>query len=228
MLVLDAKSRDLLAVSVLLATVLTALSYAVGLSAGWITSLSYLEVFSVWTSYACTYLCVKQSRHNYFFGLISVFALMLLFYNGGNYGSAALNLYLIPTVIYGWFRWGKDTNTRPVTSAFKDGPLWIAGYIGITGATYLAVFGILTYFGGTLPYADSAVLVLSILAQFLMDNKKIESWIVWIIVNIISIPLYIASGYPLVAFQFVFFLGNAFWGFYAWYTTTKQPTLATA
>lgn len=222
---LDARTKELNYQALGLAAFLTVSTYVAGLILGWITTFSALEAFSVFTSYACTYLCVKQSRHNYLYGIVSVIALMFLFYGGGNYGSAALQLYLIPAVIYGWFRWGSDDNTKPVTSALNDGPIWLAGYAGITALTYLIVFGLLTSLGGTLAFADASVLVLSILAQFLMDNKKIEAWIVWIVVNIISIPLYIASGYPLVAFQFVFFLANAFWGYYEWHQARKSQSL---
>lgn len=85
--------------SIIVGIVLTALSYTVGLLAGWITSLNILEVFAVLTSYACTYLCVKERRINYPIGAISTLAYALLFMQNGLILSAVLNAYLTPTLI---------------------------------------------------------------------------------------------------------------------------------
>ena len=65
--------------SLLVGTTLTGLSYIVGLAAGWITELNWLELFAVFTSYACTYLCVKERRINYPVGAISTAAYAVLF-----------------------------------------------------------------------------------------------------------------------------------------------------
>src|SRR5690242_645929 len=76
---------------VVLGIILTALSYGVGLGAGWIASLSWLEVFAVFTSYVCTYLCVMERRINYPIGAISTAAYMVLFYQFGLVASMAIN-----------------------------------------------------------------------------------------------------------------------------------------
>jgi len=57
--------------SAFVAVVLTAISYLVATIFGWVETLDYLEVFAVLTSYACTWLCVKQRRFNYVLGVIS-------------------------------------------------------------------------------------------------------------------------------------------------------------
>ena len=85
--------RDV-AESMLVGAVLTGLSYIVGLLAGWVTSLNPLEVFAVFTSYACTYLCVKERRINYPIGAISTAAYSILFLQSGLLSSAILNIYL--------------------------------------------------------------------------------------------------------------------------------------
>lgn len=63
--------------SFVIALVLTGLSYAVGLSLRWETSLNWLEVFAVFTSYVSTYLCVKERRFNYPAGAVSTAAYTL-------------------------------------------------------------------------------------------------------------------------------------------------------
>lgn len=200
--------------SLAVATALTGLSYAVGLLAGWIEHVSLLEAFAVFTSYSCTWLCVKESRWNYPIGAISVAAYSWLFWQSGLLSSAALNAYLLPTLVYGWFRWGRDEDTRPVRHLGWDA--WLFAYGSLTALTYFAMKELTVYLGGTLPTADAFILIGSILAQFMLDNKRIESWLVWMAVNVVAIWTYWNAELYLVSFQFVFFLGNAFYGYAQW------------
>lgn len=195
---------------------LTGASYALAFGMGWVREVNWLEAFATFTSYACTYLCVKQSRWNYPIGAISTAALCVLFWQLGLYSSMALNAYLPIALVYGWFRWGRDDDTRPVT--FVRGIDWI-GYAAITSVTYGGLVVISSAFGAALPFADASILVLSILAQWLLDNKKVETWLVWIAVNVIAIGTYFNAGAYIVALQFVFFLGNAVYGWWGWRRT---------
>ncbi len=208
------QKRDVLE-SIAIGFGLTALSYIVGVVANWIPiqDLNLLEVFAVLTSYACTYLCVKQRRINYPIGAISSAAYAYLFFQSGLLASTVLNAYLVPTLIYGWIRWRKDADTRPVTHVSIK---WIPAYLAIAGAGYYGAVLLSKEFGGAMAWTDSVILAGTILAQFLLDNKKLENWIVWAIVNIFAIYTYATSGLPLVAFQYVFFLANTVYGYLTW------------
>lgn len=217
------QTLDLIGFSFLFAALMTGISYAVGIPLGWIkaTDIPILETVSVFCSYACTYLCVKQSRWNYPLGMLATLTLAWLSFQQGLYGQVALNVYLPIALLYGWWRWGPDTNTRPVQHVELQ---WIPVYAAVTALFFIVVYMLVDALGGTIPMIDAAILVLSILAQFLLDNKKIETWIVWIVVNILAIWLFFDQGMYLVAFQFVFFLGNAFWGWWSW-SKTMQPSI---
>lgn len=199
--------------TIIIALTLTALSYGVGLGFGWITAVNWLEVFAVFTSYASTYLCVVQKRLNYVFGAISSAAYFYLFFQAGLIASMVLNAGLAPWLIYGFFRWRNDANTRPVTHLqLKWSPIYLLG----AGAFYLAVFFTVQALGGTLAPIDSIILVATVVAQILLDNKKIENWFVWIVVNLAAIYVYFTSGLFLVGFQYIFFLFNTILGYYSW------------
>lgn len=197
--------------SILLAVLLTALSYGVGLWMGWIVTLNWLEVFAVFTSYSCTWLCTRQSRWNYPIGIITTAAYSLLFYQWGLIALAVFNLYLVFSLIYGWFRWGSDTNTRPVTTI----PLsWYPAYGGI-GLAILGLFLLANFLFNpaglsALNPIDVGLAVVSGVAQIMLDNKKLENWMVWASTNIVSIPFFLYQGLTLVAFQYIFFLINTF------------------
>lgn len=206
--------------SIVLAIVLTAVSYMTGIYMGWIASLNWLEVFAVFTSYSCTWLCTKQSRWNYPIGVVTTAAYTLLFFQMGAPALAIFNLYLVFSLAYGWFYWRSDEDTREVTRVSKLGYL---GYSGI-GLIILGIFlGANMLFNpagivGINPI-DVGLAVFSGVAQLLLDRKKIENWIVWAGINIVSIPYFISIGLPLVAFQYVFFLANTVIGYISWRKT---------
>lgn len=213
--------------SVVLAVTLTALSYAVGMYAGWITELNWLEVFAVATSYSCTWLCTRQSRWNYPIGVITTAAYSLLFYQWGMVALAIFNLYLVFSLIYGWFRWGSDDNTRPVT---RIPVKWYAGY-GAVGLGILALFLSANWLFNPTGVAelnpiDVGLAVASGVAQLMLDNKKLETWTVWASINIVSIPFFLTSGLTLVAFQYVFFLINTVIGHMQWRRSMLVPAAA--
>jgi nicotinamide mononucleotide transporter len=201
--------------SIVIGVVLTAVSYLVGLGFHWISAgqFNWLEAFAVLTSYSCTYLCVKERRINYPIGAISSVAYAYLFLKSGLLLSAILNAYLAPTLLYGWIRWRKDANTRPVTHV---GLRWVPVYLLVAGVGYVGAALLSKRLGGNMAWTDSLILAGSILAQFLLDNKKLENWGVWALVNILAIYTYAKIGLPLVAFQYVFFLGNTIYGYLTW------------
>lgn len=210
----EGQSRNLVE-SAVLGIILTGLSYGIGIAAQWVTleTLNWLEVFAVATSYASTYLCVKQRRFNYPIGAVSTAAYALLFFQNDLLLSALLNLYLVPTLVYGWFRWRKDAVTRPVARVTAK---MIPVYALITVTGYAGAVAISQQLGGALAWTDAIVLAGTILAQFLLDNKKLENWFVWAIVNIFAIYTYATAGLALAALQYVFFLGNTIYGYISW------------
>ena len=202
--------------SIVIALILTAGCYLVGMKAGWITELNWLEIFSVFTSFSGTWLCVVQTRSNYPINAISVVALSVLFWQQHLYSSMALNIYLFPVFLYGWWRWREDSNTRPVTTVSL---VWWPVYLGLTVVIWGTLVFITSQYGAAMSATDSFILAGSILAQFLLDQKKIENWAVWAIINVVAIYTYWQGGLPLVAMQYVIFLGNTALGFYMWYST---------
>lgn len=179
---------------------------------------NWLETASVFFSFACTWLTTRQVRFSYVLAVISTTLLAFTFFQAGLYGSMVLNIYLIPTVIYGWFIWGKDTDPRPVEHVKAKNILL---YILFTGITWYGAFRIITGFDGELVVLDGWLLVGTVLAQYLLDRKKIETWVVWILVNIVSVYVYWQAGLYLLAFQFMLFLANAVFAYIQWNKTIK-------
>lgn len=230
--------RVLLAEAAVVGLALTALSYGAALWAGWITGVDWLEVAAVATSYSCTYLCVVQSRMNYPVGVVTTVLYCVLLWRSGLYASAVTSGALSLWLVYGWFRWGPDRETLPVSSLVEDlafelhvePRLWSGTFLALVLYALLGVgfagFAALvsSRFGGALPVADGAILGLTAVAQLMLDNKRIETWIVWVGVNCLTIWVYLKAEPALVlgALQYVLFLGNTVLGFWAWCTDLRS------
>lgn len=201
---------------VILGVIITAITTCLALWMGWIPNINWLEVASVATSYISTFLFVKQTRWCYAFGVASTALLVILFLSQNLLGSALVNAYLVLTLVVGLFLWNKDKETRPVSHIrLKTLPF----YILATVAAYFGAVWITSAMGGVMVSLDSWILIGTILAQFLLDTKKLENWFVWIAVNIVSIIVYFQAGLYLLGIQFIFFLANAFYGYFSWKRT---------
>lgn len=177
------------------------------------TPINPWETASVFFSFACTWLCTRQVRFNYVLGIISTLLLVVTFYQAKLYGSMALNLYLVPTVIYGWYMWGKDSNSRPVQRTTALG--WLK-YAVATLITWLGAVAAIKAFGGSVATVDGALLVGSVLAQWMLDRKKLENWIIWAIVNVASVAVYWNAGLHLLSLQFAVFFLNTIIAYREW------------
>lgn len=76
-------------------------------------------------------------------------------------------------------------------------------------------------FDGQMARSDTVILIGSMLAQFLLDNKKLENWIVWAVVNVVAIYVYAQAELYLAAAQIVLFLLNTVYGYWCWKRTMR-------
>jgi len=201
-------------VSAGLGVVLTALSYAVAYMAGWDVQFNWLDATAVATSYSCTWLCVVQSRLNYLIGAVSVALYSVLFLRDGFTALAAFNLYMVGSLLYGWFRWGRYSKPRRVTSLRID--RWTVGYAAIGLAISGACMLVNHAFPGTFATTDIIITALSGMAQTMLDNKRLQNWHVWLVVNILSMWAFYHAGMYIVLLQYVMFTVNTVIGYISW------------
>jgi nicotinamide mononucleotide transporter len=108
----------------------------------------------------------------------------------------------------------------PITHASISSLLWTVP-LGI-GAT--AAYGALLYFytNAYAPFIDSAVLVFSVIGQFLMMQRRVENWSFWLLVNTIAVPLYFSRGLYLTAALYAGFWINAIVSWLWWRKLAAQ------
>ncbi len=189
---------------------LTAISYLVCLVFGIPIVFNWLEFLAVATSYSCTILFMLQKRVAYFYGIISTFFLCVFFATQGVFALALFNGILVVSLIYGYWRWGPDGRPIPVTRI--NGVKSMGGYL-LFFVIVACAFAFIVGMGSRL---DLLLAAGSAMAQLMLDNKKIENWYVWIVVNVFSIMFFITQGFWLLAIQFAMFLVNAIVAIFKW------------
>lgn len=162
------------------------------------------------------FLAAKNSVHTWWTGIIGSLLFGFLFYDAKLYADLSLQLFFIGTSIVGWQQWQKNQNGIPlaVTTCESSFLFWAIPASLICTLAYGSLLYYLT--DAFAPYIDSAVLVLSILAQFLLVKRKFESWYFWILVNTISVPLFASRELYLTSFLYFVYWLNAFYGLWQW------------
>jgi nicotinamide mononucleotide transporter len=176
------------------------------------------------TSLVAVYLVAVEHILNWPVGLISVTIYGYAFFVGRLYADSSLQLFYFALGVQGWYFWtkgGKDKSELVISRIPTIWWLWISGFIVIGTAIY---FPIIKHFNGAAPFADSLLTVGSIVAQLLINAKKLENWILWIVIDIAFIPLYISRQYYMTAYLYAFFLLLAVLGLYKWIKTYRGLT----
>lgn len=170
--------------------------------------MSRIEWIAVAFGLAAVWLSVKRSRWTWPTGLVQVTLYLFVFYEARLYSDVALHLVYVVLQFYGWFHWSAastkhDTfRVRRLTSGAL--PAWLALIAAVTTAWGL-VMDRLT--DAAFPYLDALIAAGSLVAQYLMARKVLESWWFWIAVDVLAIGVYAArSLYPTAGLYAVFLL----------------------
>ncbi len=184
-------------------------------------------------------------------GIISTGIYVYLLAQWQLYGDLIINIYYTLMSIYGWYQWGKvidDKNHHiPITRTNLTDKFKAFGIFVFTSMFVIFVYrhynvmpnnlnfsesidyawqkitsGNLDDFRKATPFLDTFTTGVFFSAMWLMANKKIENWILWIAGNIVSIPLYFVKGYGFTGIQYIIFLILAVYGYKEWKTMLQD------
>ncbi|MBQ4284525.1 MAG: nicotinamide mononucleotide transporter [Lachnospira sp.] len=135
----------------------------------------------------------KGKISGYLFGLINGILYAMISYEAQYYGEVMLNvLYYIPMHFVGWVMWKKhiDDNTKEIVK--ERMPLKLEIILMVLSLLAIVVYGyVLKLLGGSLPYIDSVSTCLSVLAMILSVRRMIEQWVLWTIVNAVTVYMWV-------------------------------------
>jgi nicotinamide mononucleotide transporter len=148
-------------------------------------------------------------------GLIATTITVYLFL----YDELMGDIYYSIMSIYGWWNWARKKEGRPVVPVTRtNGREKLTG-IGMFVITMVVTYGVYRAYGTEiLPtnYIDIVTSGIFFTAMWYMANKKLENWTLWIVADIITVPLYAYRGWGMLSLQYLIFTFLAIQGYIAW------------
>lgn len=178
---------------------------------------SWLEIAAMLTGIAGVWLTARQNILCFPIGIINVVLYAWLFFSPGIqlYADALLQCIYVFLLIYGWMQWSKQSNEIIVPEKMGSKSAIRIILLGIS-ATFLCGYFFDNYTDASYPWLDSSLTCMSLAAQWMVAKKFIENWIVWIVADIIYIPLFLVKQLPLTAILYGIFLILAIIGYMDW------------
>jgi nicotinamide mononucleotide transporter len=186
---------------------------------GWSCVLNLLEIVANAVMALSIWLAARNSVHTWPTGIAGCALFCLVFVRNRLYADATLQLFFIATSLIGWWQWrhpasAANARERPITKVRPSTMTWMT--LGAAAVTF-AYGGLLHRFTNAyLPYVDSSVLALSVIAQYLLMQRKLETWPFWLAVNTISVALFFSRGLLVTATLYAAYWVNAWYGWWRW------------
>ena len=198
--------------------------------------MSYLEFFSVISGLTAVALSAKAHLWSWPIGIINVFLSAFFYYQIQLYPDMFLMGFFFVTNIMGWWRWAhpkpgeEDRHNELKVSFMKRQQFVLLCLGGIAGTVIVGSLAsklhewlpLLFNLPSAYPYADSFILVMSVITTFFMIQKKVECWIIWIVVDVVATWLYFVKEAKFFAFEYLVFTIIASFALWNWVNEYKR------
>jgi nicotinamide mononucleotide transporter len=178
----------------------------------------YVVILGVIFSILYLFLCIRQNILLWPLGIISALLYMVVFYQTKFYADMGLNGYYVGISIYGWLLWKKGSDNGasklPVSRLKRTTALVL---LVLTAIAFAGIGLILDrYTDSPVPYWDAFTTAVSFTATWMLARKILENWILWIIVDAVSMGLYLYRGLYPTLFLFAIYTTMAVIGYMKW------------
>ena len=172
----------------------------------------FMGILSVW--YA-----KKENILVYPTGLVATAITVYLFFKDGLLGDMMMNFYWSAMSIYGWWNWARTKNNKTIVQISRTTKKEKAIGIGLFFLTMLINYGVYILSGYEIQdsnYIDIFTSGIFFTAMWYMAMKKLENWTLWIIADLVTIPLYAYRGWGMLSLQYLIFTILAVQAYSAW------------
>ncbi len=193
---------------------------------------SWVEAIGFLTGAACVWGVARQKIWNWPLGILNNLAFIILFLGAGLYGETLLQICFAAIAVYGWIKWSRGasgnagSNDLPIRNAT---PAEVgAGMTAVVLATAAIAYLLHAGTDSQVPVPDAFVLAASLAATYAQAKKIFQHWYVWIVIDLVSIPLYFSRGLALTAILYIGFLALCVYGLVGWKhlrDATTEPVL---
>ncbi len=188
--------------------------------------MSLIELIAASLGVLAVWLTIRQNLWCWPIGLVMVLIYSWIFYDVKLYSDMLLQGIYAVLQLYGWWQWtrgGAQHSGRQISRLGVNG-LLLSLAIGAASSLLLG-YAMATYTDAAAPWLDASLTAFSLVAQVWMAQKRLENWLLWIILDVIFVGLFIHKDLYLTAGLYALFTLLAVHGWRQW---QRQPQLAHA
>jgi len=189
-----------------------------------------IEILGVAAALAYLYFSIRQKIWLWPLGILTSSFYIYIFFKGSLYADMGLQIYYLVISFYGWYFWlfgGKDQKPNSLeVSRVSSSQILYLSLIGIVIYVLLVLAlkslpALLDIPASDLLYWDAFTTAASILATWMLARKILEHWLIWIVVDFISMGMYIYKGLYLTSGLFLVYTLVAVYGYFEWKKSIK-------
>ena len=186
--------------------------------------MSLLETTAVGLALAYIVLAMRQSRLCWVAAVVSAVIYIAIFAKVKLYMEAGLQLVYIAMAVVGWIFWGKDDSDEALSVTTRPLQFHLIAIVGILIAAACAGFLLSHFTDAARPYVDSTTTVAAIICTWMVTRKILENWLYWIVINFVSVWLFMDRGLDLTSGLFVLYAVLSVVGYFTWRRSLIQQT----
>jgi len=182
-------------------------------------SFIYLELFAVIMNITSVVYAKQNNILVYPTGLIGTGIFVYILLNFSLLGDTIINAYFFSMSIYGWYFWSRKKDKVIINQVSKINRNEIKYLFILAISSLIFIYFVYDYFdkwNNWTAYVDNVTTAIFFIAMWLMAKRKVESWIFWIIGDLITVPLYFYKGLTISSIQYIIFLILAVLGYISW------------
>jgi nicotinamide mononucleotide transporter len=188
-----------------------------------------LEIIAAIAGAVSVFLSARQIIWSWPTAIVNVSLYTVIFFRAGLYSDMGLQVVYLALSIYGWYQWlhGGAGHT-PLRVSRASRRVWIvSAVIGIV--FWMSLWQFTARLPGvSLPWLDSGLTTLSLVAQWMMTRKILENWVLWIVADLVYVPMYIYKELYVTAGLYAVFLVLAVMGLVQWRRSLHADRAAAA
>ena len=179
------------------------------------------ELAAVVFAIAYLLLAVRENVWCWLFAFVSTAIYTVLFWDVSLLMESALNVYYMAMAIFGWYQWtdggvGRDNGPHTLAIQSLSGRQHGLIIISITFLSGVSGYLLSQHSDAAWPYVDSFTTWASVITTYLVTRKYLQNWLYWIVIDAVSVPLYVDRGLNLTALLFVIYIIIAVLGYFNW------------
>lgn len=192
----------------------------------WLLEWSPLEGIAAAFGVVSVFLSTRQNIWSWPTAIVNVALYTIVFYNGRLYGQMGLQVVYLGLSIYGWYQWLHGGEQRSELHVSRASPRLLAVLAAVNLVGWFGLAALLRTTNAALPWLDALLTTTSLIAQWMMTRKILENWILWIVVDVVYVPMFISQRLYATALLYAAFLVLAVMGLVEWRRSIATRTVS--